>query len=604
MDEQSGRARRVRTPVQRMRSSMLTTSDLVKARERDEEAATRSQNPTPNGSTNTVRGWAKGEVVWAVRSFEFPARMPAGPWPARVAAATPAGSEFVSVNWLGCDNSAQVDAVPVTGVQEFLHCAEHVAHAKRSRAAAFQAAVAEAISVAEGGGATAKRQLAVEMKAEGMKSCEGAEGAAQKRQRRYRAAGAAGGTPAKVQVKEEEPPVAAEEELEVEEMSAYEKLRQANMNRNKQILDALELPSLPSFVHGEAAMVTVKARGLKGTRKTPEELPTRERSLPAQGKGPDGSQLELPSDWREPVRFNPSSRKENGGACRSSMSFNDQDDRRLRRTGDLAVGDTVPKDMWAEDPEVALTTSKAQAESLMLKLSDAAHSTRGAAKSSSRDPAGRGGWRDCKSAADSLRAVAEMKVDEADVAKVCPQRIASIAFHPMENHVVVAAGDKSGNIGVFTPDWASDDSCVTVFDVHTSSVTWMAFDDTSNPHALYSSSYENIVRRLDVQQQAFSEVLQFEEDQYDFLSTCHLEGGRVLRCGFGTGHMHIVDLRGGKPTTVHLHNKTIRSIDLCPGNSNLLLTGSIDHSARIWDIRKLRRSESLADVPHSQVCYI
>jgi hypothetical protein len=601
MDPEGGRARRVRTPVQRMRSSMLATSDLAKARRRDEEAATRSQNPTPNGSITTVRGWAKGEVVWAVRSFEFPARMSAGPWPARVAAATPAGSEFVSVNWLGGDNSAQVDAA---GVQEFLHCAEHVAHAKRSRAAAFQAAVTEAVSVAEGGEATAKRQLAVEMKVEDMQSCEGAEGAAQKRQRRNRAAGAAGGTPAKEKVKEEEPPVAAEEELEVEEMSAYEKLRQANMNRNKQILDALELPNLPSFVHGEAAMVTVKARGLKGTRKAPEELPTRERSLRVQGKGPDGSQLELPSDWRE-LRFNPSSRKENGGAGRSSMSFNDQDDRRLRRTGDLTVGDTVPKDMWAEDPEVALSASQAQAESLMRKLSDAAHSTRGAAKSSSCVPAGRGGWRDCKSAADSLRAVAELQVAEADVAKVCPQRIASIAFHPMENHVVVAAGDKCGNIGVFTPDWASDDSCVTVFDVHTSSVTWMAFDDTSNPHALYSSSYENIVRRLDVQQQVFSEVLQLEEDQYDFLSTCHLEaGGRVLRCGFGSGHMHVVDLRGGKPTTVHLHNKTIRSIDLSPGNSNLLLTGSIDHSARIWDIRKLRRSESLADVTHSQVCSI
>ena len=603
MDAEGGRARRVRTPVQRMRSSMLATSDLAKARGRDEEAATRSQNPTPAGYINTVRGWAKGEVVWAVRSFEFPTRMPAGPWPARVAAATPAGSEFVTVKWLGGDDSEEVDA---DGVQEFLHCAEHVAHAKRSRAAAFQAAVAEAVSVAEGGGATAKRQLAVEMKVEGTKSREGAEvAAAQKRQRRDRAAGAAGGTPVKEEVKEEEPPVAAEEEQEVEEMSAYEKLRQANMNRNKQILDALELPNLPSFVHGETAMVTVKARGLKGTRKAPEELPTRERSLRVQGKGPDGSQLELPSDWREPIRFNPSSRKENGGAGRSSMSLNDEDYRRLRRTGDLTVADTVPRDRWAEDPEVALTASKAQAESLMRKLSDATDSTRGAAKASSLDPAGRGFWRDFKGAADSLRAVAELQVAEADVAKVCPQRIASIAFHPMENHVVVAAGDKSGNIGVFTPDWASDDSCVTVFDVHTSSVTWMTFDDTSNPHALYSSSYENIVRRLDVQQQVFSEVLQLEEDQYDFLSTCHLEaGGHVLRCGFGTGHMHIVDLRGGKPTTVHLHNKTIRSIDLSPGNSNLLLTGSIDHSARIWDIRKLRRSDSLAAVTHSQVCYI
>jgi len=193
-----------------------------------------------------------------------------------------------------------------------------------------------------------------------------------------------------------------------------------------------------------------------------------------------------------------------------------------------------------------------------------------------------------------------LQVAESDVAKVCPARLASIAFHPSADHVLVAAGDKRGNIGFFTPDWTTDDSCVTVLDVHSSSVTWLAFDKKA-PNALYSSSYENIVRRLDLEKQVFQEIVALDEKQHNFLATSHLDSdAQVLRCGFGTGHMQIVDLRGGRPTTVHLHDKTIRSIDVSPGNSNLILTASIDHYARIWDIRKLSRSNCLASVEHSQ----
>lgn len=165
---------------------------------------------------------------------------------------------------------------------------------------------------------------------------------------------------------------------------------------------------------------------------------------------------------------------------------------------------------------------------------------------------------------------------------------------------MVAAGDKRGKIGFFTPDWTSDDSCVTLLDVHSSSVTWLAFDKTA-PNALYSSSYDNIVRRLDVEKQVFAEILSLEENQWNFLSTSHLDSGaQMVRCGFGTGHMHMVDVRGGRADTVQLHAKTIRSIDVSPGNSNLIVTGSIDHYARIWDIRKLKRTEPLAEVNHTQ----
>jgi hypothetical protein len=393
-----------------------------------------------------------------------------------------------------------------------------------------------------------------------------------------------------------------EEDTAEDELSEYEKLRKANMDRNKLILEALELPSMPAPAKAEGGMVSVRARGLKGTRKQAEVLPTRERSLRVQGKKPDGQQLELPADWREPVRFNPSSRLSNQDRCSSSWGKREEKVKREeeegneRRTGDLAVADCVPLDRWADEPEAHLSRAREQAKHLMTELreSDTNASARSCVSTASRADVS-------LPLSLSVDALQTLAVSESDVAKVCPQRIASIVFHPMENHVVVAAGDKRGNIGIFTPDWHQDDACVTVFKAHCSSVTWLAFDSGS-PHSLYSSSYDNIVRRLDVERQVFAEVLALEEDQHDFMSTCHLDAAsHVLRCGFGTGHMLAVDVRSSsRPTTVQLHDKTIRSIDVSCGDSNLLLTASIDRTAKLWDIRKLRPTDFIASVAHSQ----
>ena len=388
-------------------------------------------------------------------------------------------------------------------------------------------------------------------------------------------------------VKEYASPSVKEELVENEgaepadDLSAYEKMRKANMDRNRQILDALALPSMPAA----NSMVAVKARGLKGISRVKEELlPTRERSLRVQGKAPDGKQLELPADWREPIRFNPSARKESGGKCSSSMGGGEEEVVE-RRIGDLNALDCVPKDHWAEDPEALFAEDSKRAGTFLSRMHQSDMECKGSA---------------CSGVDVIVDELKELAVSESDVAKVCTDRIVSVGFHPMEQHVVVAAGDKRGNIGFFTPDWASDDSCVTLLRVHRQSTTWLQFD-ALRPHSLYSSSYENIVRRLDVERQVFCEVHRLEEDEYKFLATCHVDStASLLRCGFGSGHLQSLDVRGGRPTTLELHDKTIRSIDVSPVNNFLLLTASIDSYARVWDVRKLRRGGWLGEVSHGQ----
>jgi len=588
------RPKRECAPIERIRSSTLMSSErnlkLLAAREAE---AAQSQTSTPTKAASghgehTEEGcWKQGQLVWAVRSFSAfsPLRMAAGPWPA-VVISQGKGSHVLMVRWLG-EDSNEVLGVAEDQVKVF-YCPEHAANMKRSRSAAFTAAISEANNLAISQGCIGMGSAAFGTK---RKTLPGAKEEPKSQEKENKSASL---KRKRLAIKEEEIANQIKDENaeacadDTEELSAYEKMRQANINRNQVILDMLELPSMPA----EVARVTVRVRGLKSTKKNQADLlPARERSLRVQGKAPDGELLELPANWNEPVRFNPSAKKESGGKCSSSVN-DDGGDKHRRRTGEISVADCVAQDACAEDPAAALASARARTDLLVRRMleCDVKDSSRG--RKDRKDKWAR--------RPVTLEALKSLQVAESDVAKVCPSRITSIAFHPMEDHVIIAAGDKRGNIGIFTPDWSSDDSCVSVLDVHSSSATWMAFDKF-NPHSLYSSSYENIVRRLDVERQVFAEVLQLEEDEYKFLSTCHLDSqAKVVRVGFGTGHLQVLDLRGGCASTVHLHDKTIRSIDVSPLDPNLVLTASIDHHARIWDIRKLQRSSSIATIEHSQ----
>ena len=93
-------------------------------------------------------------------------------------------------------------------------------------------------------------------------------------------------------------------------------------------------------------------------------------------------------------------------------------------------------------------------------------------------------------------------MSEADVAKVVPDRIFSIAVHPSPDHLLVVAGDKRGKLGFFEPDYDQEDNCVTVCNVHSRPITSIMFDGAS-PQKLYTSAYDSMVRLMDVHSKQF-----------------------------------------------------------------------------------------------------
>jgi len=282
----------------------------------------------------------------------------------------------------------------------------------------------------------------------------------------------------------------------------------------------------------------------------------------------------LPDNWREPLRFKPSEK---------------EDLWRERRTGELPIVECVAPNPRAADQEEAKREALEQMEVFAAKM--AGVEDRGSERT---------GVADEKAGAAYVAEMRKLTVSDKDVAKTVPDRIYAMAFHPSETHTLVAAADKCGRVGFFAPDWSDDDSCVFHMQVHSRAVTSLHFD-TSNPAALYTSSYDCLVRKLDIHSRKWLEVAQFDEDDMKFLATSTLHSEqKAVYCGMGSGHMGVCDLRArAKPVIYALHGKTIRAVDVSPSDPNLILTGSIDTTVALWDARKLK-GKPLASWEHGR----
>jgi WD40 repeat protein len=94
--------------------------------------------------------------------------------------------------------------------------------------------------------------------------------------------------------------------------------------------------------------------------------------------------------------------------------------------------------------------------------------------------------------------------DENCVAKVVPDRIFSIAFHPSPHKLIAVAGDKKGHIGFWDVDNATNDNHgVHLFKPYNhpiSNLEWF-----NNGTKLHSSAYDGSIRIFDVQKEVFTQ---------------------------------------------------------------------------------------------------
>ena len=428
----------VATVVASTSSATTTTAATVVAMPRGAPAKRKAATAT------TATSVGIDEVVWA-KLKGFPA------WPAKVESLA-SGNTRATVVFFGTSDAATVPVADITAWD-----AEGGARlAKKSKAKKFAAAIAEAedasgITLSGTSAAKSKRRKAASPPADSVASPVEATGGDDE---------------------QEDEPMQEEGAVPSEGMSAYEQQRLDNIARNEAMLRQLNIQPLPA----EAKKPRARAvRGLKSTRRSSEPVVKRERSLRLAGKTPDGS--ELPPSFKEPTF--------------AEMRFAGDNHNRERIEGELKLADALReegKGMKRKPKRGEPVIEEEETEEMVAQRK---------ATSASRFASGVGDLAipaaaEARSAYDeeaTLQMLRGLQVKETDVAKVVPERIFSMDFHPSRSKLLVAVGDKWGSIGFFDPDADEEADAVTLFSVHTHSTpTHRCWPRTSaGPHRAQSS---------------------------------------------------------------------------------------------------------------------
>ncbi|KAK5873733.1 hypothetical protein PBY51_018745 [Eleginops maclovinus] len=190
-------------------------------------------------------------------------------------------------------------------------------------------------------------------------------------------------------------------------------------------------------------------------------------------------------------------------------------------------------------------------------------------------------------------ALKHMRITEHTVAKVVKERIVSAAFHPCTSRLLMATGDKWGNLGLWTlgGDWGDDG--VLLFKPHTSPVSCMAFS-RAQPTQLLSLSYDGSLRCMDVEKAVFDDVYDIEEGlrTFDFLS----HDCSTLLVGNWNGKVAIVDRRTPGNSHESLHNmdpKNVRCVSVHPLQKQYFAVAE-NRMVSIYDSRCLKKNRNQA----------
>mmetsp|Transcript_3006 Transcript_3006/g.4427 ORF Transcript_3006/g.4427 Transcript_3006/m.4427 type:complete len:619 (-) Transcript_3006:79-1935(-) len=204
--------------------------------------------------------------------------------------------------------------------------------------------------------------------------------------------------------------------------------------------------------------------------------------------------------------------------------------------------------------------------------------------------------------------------DEECVAKVVPERIYAVTFHPSDHKVLAVCGDKQGHVGFWDVDSDSsstDSNGVHLFKPHGRPVSNLEWNKSGS--RLYSSSYDGTVKMFDINRQSVVETFATYDDseefkgelgygvdegrkfwtQYMCLDPRNDDNSMFISTSMG-GLIHL-DLRGKSKITfdLTLSKKKINSISVHP-NENAVATAGLDGEVNIWDLRKLETSRKVS----------
>ncbi|RUS91166.1 hypothetical protein EGW08_001079 [Elysia chlorotica] len=186
--------------------------------------------------------------------------------------------------------------------------------------------------------------------------------------------------------------------------------------------------------------------------------------------------------------------------------------------------------------------------------------------------------------------LSKMSISEGRVAKVVPERVFSVAWHPALSPLIAIAGDKWGRIGLWNVLSQDEDRLVTAFQPHTKPVSCVEVPWGAQ-HQLYSCSYDATLRCGDFEKGVFSEVFSVPESDDDLLRNfCFYDDFQTMLVSHFSGNVSLVDVR--TPTTsaeqvFKVSHKSLRTVSINPVRPEHFITTGTDTNLCLWDIRKM-----------------
>lgn len=196
------------------------------------------------------------------------------------------------------------------------------------------------------------------------------------------------------------------------------------------------------------------------------------------------------------------------------------------------------------------------------------------------------------------------RFDPLDI-KITHQRITALNFHPSVSDRIIAAGDTSGHVGIWAVDSAKNEEepTISILKPHGKSISKI-LAPYNTPSKFLTGSYDGSIRQMDLNKLESSEVAYlndpYESADYPLgvsdINVC-VDNPNLLYMTTLSGNFYQHDLRtpfskvDGKKL-LRLHDKKIGSFAINPNLSHQIATGSLDRSLRIWDLRNVSASNA------------
>ncbi|KAL6748385.1 WD40-repeat-containing domain protein [Haematococcus lacustris] len=243
-----------------------------------------------------------------------------------------------------------------------------------------------------------------------------------------------------------------------------------------------------------------------------------------------------------------------------------------------------------------------------------------------------------------------LRLQARDVAKVVQDAVTHLAWHPAADRLLLAAGEKSGQVALWKVDDTplpggpeGFDGVLTFTHVHRkyiSGLKWLGRGGSGAAAAhLVTASYDGSVRLLDVEQGMFTDLTVSLPSDMSISALEVEEAGFVAYVGDSEGSIQVVDTRAAAaklPQGLNLNNpilcppapppppppsparpvtRRINTLSLEPGCQQLLAAACSSGSVAVWDVRRLHqagqgtgaggsagRGEPLSLVQHPNSC--